>query len=211
MPRKNIFITFEGIDGAGKTTQAKLLARYLQRIGCKVLLTMEPGGEALSDMIRNIIFTSSFKICSLSELFLYEAARAQHTMDIILPALKQGSIVICDRFIDSTIAYQGYGCKIDLELIQKLNSIASYQLLPTITLYLDIVPVIGLDREVIKRKKIKSILQFYNNVRTGYLIQAKKHSKRIHIIKSTSLRQIQIEIRFIINKILKYAQIKTKI
>ncbi|MDR0915336.1 MAG: dTMP kinase [Endomicrobium sp.] len=202
---KNIFITFEGGEGAGKTTQAILLTRYLKRIGYQVIFTREPGGETLSNLIRNIVLNKSLKICALSELLLYEAARAQHTKDIILPALKAKQIVICDRFIDSTIAYQGYGRGTNLKLINQLNKITSYRLKPTITIYLDIVPSIGLNRGIKQLHKDRienSSIQFHNKVRNGYLIQAKKYSSRIFFIKANNLRKTQMLIRLMIKKLI---------
>jgi dTMP kinase len=202
---KNIFITFEGGEGAGKTTHALLLTRYLKRIGYKVMFTREPGGEILSDLIRKIVLNTSLNICALSELLLYEAARAQHTKDIILPALKNKKIVVCDRFIDSTIAYQGYGRGTNLKLINKLNLIASYKLIPTITIYLDILPTIGLNRGIKQSYKDRietSSIKFHNKVRHGYLMQVKRYSKRILFIKANNLRKTQMLIRFKINKLL---------
>jgi dTMP kinase len=203
--KKNFFITFEGGEGAGKTTQALLLTRYLKRNGYKVILTREPGGEVLSNLIRNIVLNTSLNICALSELLLYEAARAQHTKDIILPALQTRKVVICDRFIDSTIAYQGYGRGTNLQLINQLNTLTSYSLIPNITIYLDVLPQIGLNRGTKKLYKDRietSSIQFHNNVRNGYLMQAKKNPNRILFIKEDKLRKMQVLIRLAIKRLL---------
>lgn len=191
--KKNIFITIEGGEGSGKTTQSQLLSEYLKKKGFEVLLTREPGGSVLAENIRNIILDPRSDIVPLSELFLFEAARAQHIKKLIYPALKMGKVVVCDRFIDATVAYQGYGRKLNLELINKLNLIASVGLKPVLTLYLDVLPFNGLSRakklngeaygydgDRIERKSVR----FHEDVRTGYLEQAKKYSKRIKIVKT---------------------------
>ena len=108
-----LFITIEGGEGSGKTTHSLLLREYLKNKGFSVILTREPGGTVLAESIRKVILEPDSNLSPLSELLLYEAARAQHIQEIILPALKSGKIVICDRFIDATVAYQGYGRKLD--------------------------------------------------------------------------------------------------
>ncbi|MDR3330835.1 MAG: dTMP kinase [Endomicrobium sp.] len=188
-----LFITVEGGEGSGKTTQALLLKEYFEQKGCEVLLTREPGGTVLAESIRGILLNPNSKVVPLSELFLYEAARAQHMEEFIFPALKMGKIVICDRFTDATVAYQGYGRKLSLLLINKLNSLASFGLIPTLTIYLDIAPVKGLDKakEVDKEsygetgdRIERESLKFHSDVRRGYLIQAKTYPKRIKVIKT---------------------------
>ncbi|MCL2335401.1 MAG: dTMP kinase, partial [Endomicrobia bacterium] len=121
MKKKSLFITIEGGEGSGKTTQSLLIKEYLENKGFKTLLTREPGGTALAEAIRKILLEPESNLVPLSELLLYEAARAQHIEEIILPALKAGKAVICDRFTDATVAYQGFGRKIDVALINKLN------------------------------------------------------------------------------------------
>jgi dTMP kinase len=192
--KKNIFITIEGGEGSGKTTQSLLLKEYLEQKGYKVLLTREPGGTILAEIIRRILLKPSLHLVPLSELFLYEAARAQHVVEFILPALEIGKVVICDRFIDATVAYQGYGRKLSLQLINKLNFVASFGLMPILTIYLDIVPSRGLDRAKIFDKEFygefggdrieRESIKFHSNVRKGYLDQLKKYPKRIKIIKT---------------------------
>jgi len=193
MDKKPLFITIEGGEGSGKTTQSLLLKEYLENKGFETLLTREPGGTALAEAIRKILLDPDSKLVSLSELLLYEAARAQHIEEIILPALKSGKAVICDRFTDATVAYQGFGRKIDVALINKLNAIASYGLKPALTLYMDINPELGLNKaknldkesygksgDRIERESVK----FHKDVRKGYLFQAKKEPKRIKVIKT---------------------------
>ncbi len=144
--RRGLFIVFEGPDRSGKTTQINLLAKYLKRKKQKFLLTREPGGCQLSEKIREILLDPENSITPMAELLLYEAARAQHTAERILPALKKRKIVISDRFFLATLAYQGYGRKIDLDQVRKLNSIAALGIKPDIT-FLFIMP----DSEFYKR------------------------------------------------------------
>ncbi|MDR1941726.1 MAG: dTMP kinase [Endomicrobium sp.] len=190
---KPLFITFEGGEGSGKTSNCLLLKEYLENKGFKVFLTREPGGASLAETVRKILLDPNSKLTPLSELFLYEAARAQHIKEIIEPALKSGAIVICDRFTDATVAYQGYARGINTGLIGKLNKAASFGLDPALTIYLDVKPEIGLG----KAKKLNKesygkngdriemeSLQFHKNVRKGYLAQAKKYPQRIKVIKT---------------------------
>lgn len=131
--KKGIFIVFEGPDRSGKTTQINLLAKYLKNRNIKFTLTREPGGCGLSEKIRELLLNPGNKISPMAELLLYEAARAQHTAEKILPALKRGEAVISDRFFLATLAYQGYGRNIDLKTVRRLNSIAALGLEPDIT------------------------------------------------------------------------------
>lgn len=188
--KKGFFITVEGCEGCGKSTQSKLLKQYLQDKGFTVILTREPGGNIVAEKIRDILLNPSFKITSLCELFLYEASRIQHLNDIIKPNLQKGNIVICDRFTDSTIAYQGFGRKIDIKTIEKLNTIATGNIKPDLTFYLDIIPKTGIERAKIKKdfadgdRIERETLKFHNNVRKGFLTLAKKYPNRIKKIKT---------------------------
>jgi len=148
--KKGIFIVIEGPDRSGKTTQANLLKKWLEKRNKKVILTREPGGTKLSEEIRKILLNPDNNISSLTELFLYEAARAQHVHEKILPAIKSGKIVICDRFTMATEAYQGYGRGLDLKKIKKLNDIATQGLKPDLTIVM-LMP----DSEFKKRQKTK--------------------------------------------------------
>jgi dTMP kinase len=141
------FVTFEGVEGCGKTTQVKLLSKFLTARGHHTLLTREPGGCSLADKIRSILLDAETRALSaLAELYLYAAARAQHVSEIIAPALEAGQIVLCDRFCDSTVAYQGYGRGIDLSIIDSLNFQACQGVLPNLTVLLDCDPRVGLER-----------------------------------------------------------------
>jgi len=172
------FITFEGIEGCGKTTQIKLLGEHLESLGYSVVLTREPGGCSIADKIRSILLDADNKgMCPLTELFLYAAARAQHVTDVILPALKTGSIVLCDRFTDATIAYQSAGRGLDRNTVDTLNLLACQSLRPDLTVLIDCDAAIGLGRA---RSRIESnagpreerfeleALEFHQLVRDGY-------------------------------------------
>lgn len=205
--KKHLFITIEGGEGSGKTTHSLLLKEHLERKGYEVLLTREPGSTNCSEALRRILLDPDLNIIPLSELFLYEAARAQHVKELIFPALKDGKVVICDRFTDSTVAYQGYGRKLNLRLIDKLNSAASFGLTPFLTIYLDIAPSEGLNKIKKLNKEIDRIerepVDFHNSVRIGYLNQAKKYPKRIKIVKTQETPEnTQILIRRIIDVVL---------
>src|SRR5262252_8658466 len=141
------FITLEGVDGSGKTTQLRLLEGALRGQGVDCLSTFEPGGTTLGRQIRQALLrVSDQKVEPLAELLLFAAARAQHVSELISPALESGQVVLCDRFIDATIAYQGYGRGIDLELINRLNQLATGGLKPDLTVVLDIPVATGLER-----------------------------------------------------------------
>ncbi len=179
MKHKGFFITLEGVEGAGKTTQIHRLAAAL---GENVLVTREPGGTPLSEQIRDIFLTPSTMSAS-TELLLIAAARAQHVTERILPALNAGQIVICDRFSDATIAYQGYRKGIDLQLIEQVNHIATRGLTPDITFLLDLPPDIGLQRkrdseEPLTRLELETLAS-HEKVRKGYLAVAESEPQRV--------------------------------
>jgi dTMP kinase len=186
-------ITCEGIEGSGKSTQILHLAAHLRDQGREVVVTREPGGCPIADAIRRILLDpSNQKLGATAELLLYAAARAQHVEEVIRPALAQGAIVLCDRFIDATIAYQGFGRGLDLALIQQLNQVASAGVLPDLTLLFDLPVAIGLGRALARnavamenegRFEAES-LAFHQRVRDGYL-QGASQEKRFTIIDAT--------------------------
>ena len=185
-----MFITFEGTEGSGKTTQINHLANKLSDACYSVQNTREPGGSNIGDQIREILLsTANEKLSATSELLLYAASRAQHVREIIVPALKNGKIVISDRFSDATVAYQGYGRNLDLVLINHLNQIATDGLAPDITFLLNLPVEIGLQRASISRGKLDRIeresLEFHERVQNGYLSIAKEDTNRIKIIDAT--------------------------
>jgi dTMP kinase len=183
------FITFEGIDFCGKTTQAKRLASYLKKKGHDVVLIREPGGERISEKIRKILLSEKNKeMTHTTELLLYLASRAQLTERIILPSLKQKKTVICDRYSDSTLAYQGYGRGLNKNMIRNLNRVASSGLSPDLTILLDVPIEISLKRKAKEKKNKggdrleKEKFEFHQRIRDGYLKIAQKNKKRIKII-----------------------------
>lgn len=182
MAQSGTFITFEGVEGSGKTTQAERLATAL---GPDVVLTREPGGTPIAERIRDIFLTSD-GITTLTELLLLAAARAQHVDERIRPALEAHKIVICDRFIDATVAYQGYRGGIDLQLIHQLNRVATGGLTPDITFILDLPPEIGLQRqqrgETHRDRLDREPLEQHRKVREGYLSAAKADPDRVKLI-----------------------------
>jgi dTMP kinase len=187
----SIFITFEGIEGCGKTTQIRLLAESLQARGLRVLATREPGGCPIADAIRGILLDSANSgMAPKTELLLYAAARAQHVYEVISPALREGKAVLCDRFTDATLAYQGYGRSLDRELIDRLNRLAAGDVVPDLTLLLDFPPEEGLRRARLRNESLPEInedrfeqesLDFHRRVRAGYL-DAAAREERFRII-----------------------------
>lgn len=184
----SLFITFEGSEGCGKSTQARALWRKLARMGIPAVLTHEPGGTALGNQLRRILKRERpDKISPLAELLLFAACRIQLVVEVIRPSLKQGKVVICDRFADSTIVYQGYGRGLDLETIKKVNELATQGIEPDLTILLDIPTRAGLDRKGSKtndRFETENIT-FHNKVRHGYLKLAAKQPQRWLVIDAT--------------------------
>ena len=188
-----LFITFEGIEGCGKTTQIYLLKDFLEQRGYSVVTTREPGGTQIGDSIRKILLDPrNANIDSRTELLLYQASRAQHIKDVIRPALKRGCIVLCDRFTDATSAYQGYAQGIDKDLIESLNQFATENLTPDFTVLIDCPAEIGLkrakDREGTVNQRVsedrfeKKNIAFHQMVRLGYLQIAERNSNRIYTV-----------------------------
>ncbi|MCM1001518.1 MAG: dTMP kinase [Wolbachia endosymbiont of Melophagus ovinus] len=176
-----MFITFEGIDGSGKTTQSELLASHFKQIRGEnnVILTREPGGTDFAEKVRRVLLKDN--IDPISELLLLASMRYEHVKKLILPALKEGKIVICDRFIDSTIAYQGYGLGVDLGLIGNLHKLVKIRR-PDITFILDIDVQVGLSRAKDKNKYEEMDINFYNKVRKGFQEIALEEPDRCNII-----------------------------
>lgn len=209
------FITFEGIEGSGKTTQINLLKEYLVKKNYRVEITREPGGTSIGEQIRRILLDNNNKnISGETELLLSLADRVQHLQGVILPALKEDKIVLCDRFSDSTLAYQGYGRKIDLGLIENLHQIVLGEIKPDLTILLDIdiseglkrAETRNLQREESEREERfeKEKLEFHQRVRNGYLELAKKNRERIKIIDGKRDREdIQKQVRSYTEEILR--------
>ena len=180
-------ITFEGGEGCGKSTQARLLYQKLQQYNIPSLLTQEPGGTPLGNKIRSVLKVKrDFTISPLSELFLFAACRSQLIQDVIGPALDAGRVVVCDRFCDSTTVYQGFGRGLDLSLIDSVNTSATGGLKPDITILLDVLPEQGLQRKrKIQQDRFDSEqLSFHRKIREGYLNLAAKEPGRWLILQS---------------------------
>jgi dTMP kinase len=188
----SLFITFEGVEGSGKTTQIQRLKKYLSQKGIPCKVTREPGGCPISEKVRKILLNPDHcEMVPMSELLLYEAARAQHVKEVIKPFLKKGGVVLCDRFNDATIAYQGYGRKIDLKWVERLNHLSSQGIRPDVTFLLDCPSDVGLKRALQRNRALKQEreerfereeIQFHQRVRKGYLAIAKKEPRRVKVI-----------------------------
>ncbi|MDP2921762.1 MAG: dTMP kinase [Candidatus Omnitrophota bacterium] len=204
MLRRGLFITFEGPEGSGKTTHSRLLCDFLKKEGYKVLHTREPGGTLISEKIRKILLDPKNKEMDVAcEMLLYMAARAQIVKEKILPSLKKGKIVVCDRFTDATLAYQGYAGGMKLEVINSIASIVTKGLKPDITFLLDIDAKAGLLRAGKSKDRMerKSIL-YHNKVRNGYLDIAGKEPGRVKVISATGkIEETQERIRKAVLKI----------
>lgn len=194
--RKGLFITFEGADGCGKTTQMKLLAEYLEKHGKEVLLTREPGGKGLGEKVREILLNYDGEVSDRCESFLFLADRAQNIDIIINPAVNAGKIVLCDRHTDSTVAYQGYGRGLDIERINMLNELATNGKKPDLTLVFDIDVETSMKRVGNEKDRMESAgKEFHNRVRYGYLELAKQEPDRIKVIDATrSIEEIHKEV-----------------
>jgi dTMP kinase len=182
------FISFEGIEGSGKSTQVKLLADYLKSKGHNVLTTEEPGGTKIGLKIRAMLLAPENHMDSLTELLLYNSSRAQHVREVIYPALIQNTVVITDRFLDSTIAYQGYARGIDLAIINTLNEIVTSDLKPFVTFLLDMDVEEGLRRNRGAQKEDRlelETIEFHERVRKGYLQIAAEEPNRLKVIDAS--------------------------
>lgn len=182
-----MFITLEGPDGSGKTTQAHLLVEWLRDQGQDALLTREPGGSDIGDQIREILHDSAnVALTARSEFLLYSASRAQHVSQLILPSLAAGKIVISDRFADSSLAYQGYGRGLNLEMLKAVTAFATQGIKPDLTLYFDIAAGEGLQRRLLSgevwNRMDAEALAFHRRVRSGYLELASAEPERWEVI-----------------------------
>ena len=202
MKRKGMFITFEGGEGCGKTTHAKKLKSYLENEGFKVVLTREPGGTAFGKKVRKTLLSRGTVLTANAELLLFAADRAQHMEEVILPSIKAGKIVICDRFIDSTVAYQTGGRGLPEDMVRYLNFISSRGILPDLTILLDVAPEIGIKRaakEEVRDRFEREDLGFHRKVREAYLKIAGQDPKRVKLVDASApLAKVGSDIRLII-------------
>jgi dTMP kinase len=208
--KQGVLITFEGIEGCGKSTQAKRLARTLRRLGISLVTTMEPGGTKIGRKMRQVLLDSKNKaLTPLAELMLYAADRAQHVEEIVKPALRAGRWVICDRFSDATVVYQGMARGQDRKLIERLNNVVTDGIRPHLTFLLDCPVEVGLGRALGRNMKgqdrfEREALSFHRRVRKGYLELARKDRKRFVILDATRNRkEIEMEILRSVGHVLK--------
>ena len=199
---KGLFITFEGGDGCGKTTQINLLDEYLRSKGYQTLLTREPGSKGLGIKLREILLNYDGDVSPRAESFLFLADRAQHVDCIIKPALENGVIVLSDRHTDSTVAYQGYGRGLDLEQIHNLNSIATNGLKPDLTIVLDVDVETSQKRVGAEKDRMESAgIEFFERVRKGFLEIAKQEPERVKVVDSTqTIEEIHKQILELVGK-----------
>ena len=180
-----MFVSIEGIDGCGKTTQIKLLAEYLSQLGVEFTIVREPGGTRAGEEIRQILLHKDFLLCAESELLLFLAARAQIVREVVRPALESGRLVIADRFMDSSVAYQGVGRNLGQKVVKFMNSFVVGNTVPDITLYIDVPADVAMSR-MRKEKKNDKIevesLEFFERVRKGYERLMVENSKRFVLI-----------------------------
>lgn len=200
---KGLFITFEGIDGCGKSTQLNLLAEHLKSNGTDVVITREPGAKGLGEKLREILLNYDGEVSSNCEAFLFLADRAQHIDTIVKPAIEAGKVVLCDRHTDSTIAYQGYGRGVDLEQIKMLNKLATSGFSPDLTFIFDLDIETAFARVGKTQDRMESAgLDFFERVRKGYLEIAKQEPDRVKVINSKdSIEDIFKQVKNVVERL----------
>ncbi len=184
---KAMFITFEGPEGSGKSTVLSAVQKKLKDKSIDVMATREPGGIRISEQIRNVILdVHNTEMDARTEALLYAASRRQHLMEKIWPALEQGKVVLCDRFIDSSLAYQGYGRKLGTDKIMEINEFAIESRMPDLTIFIDLPPSVGLDRVFDNHRNVDRLdlesLDFHERVYVGYKELIKKYPDRIKVV-----------------------------
>ncbi|MBN1180129.1 MAG: dTMP kinase [Anaerolineae bacterium] len=200
----SLFVTFEGPDGSGKTTQAHLLADVLRQQGYAVVSTREPGGSPIGDQIRAVLHDcANTDMTPRAEFLLYSASRAQLVDQVIRPALAEGKVVLCDRFYDSSLAYQGYGRQLDLPALREITRFATGGLVPDLTLYLDLPPDQGLERRLLGsgewNRLDQEALAFHQRVRAGYLALSEMEPTRWCIIDGNrAVETVQAEVQAVV-------------
>lgn len=193
-----LFITFEGPDGAGKSTQAHQLARYLRAEGIPHILTREPGGTVISDHIRTLVLNPSHReMANETEALLYAASRAQHVREKVIPALEVGDVVLCDRFVDASVAYQGYGLGLDVEQVKAINRFATGGLVPDRSYFIDLSPETGRKRMLDRRKGEQAELDrieqkqlaYHERVRTAFQTLYRENRERVCLLNGEEERE----------------------
>ena len=206
--KRGLFITVEGTDGSGKTTQIGFMNDYFKGAGHEVLLTREPGGTRISEKVRSIILEPDHtEMGNITEFLLYSAARAQLVHEVIRPSLEKGMIVVCDRYVDSSYAYQGYGRGLDLKVLESISEIAIGGLIPDMTFFFDLDPETALNRRfasTLSDRIENERLEFHKRVYSGYLRLVDKYPERIRRIDAgKSADSIWAEVRGILDTMLK--------
>jgi dTMP kinase len=202
------FITFEGPDGAGKTTHIRLLADYLLEHGYQPLVTREPGGTLLGDEIRSLVLGSqAYQTAPMAELLLLTAARAQHISEVLRPQLAGQRLVLCDRYIDSSLAYQGVALGLGWDVVQQVNDLAVGGLWPDLTILLDVPPDVAYQRSSLQRSRPDRIesrgLDYYRQVCAGYQLVAKRFPQRVYTIDATRpVAVVQEDVRVLTRRFL---------
>ncbi len=212
LKRRGIFITLEGIDGTGKSTQLRLLVRHLRGCGYRVVATREPGGTRVGEQVRGILLASrTGKLAPLAELALMYAARAQHLEEVVRPALARGAVVVSDRFNDASFAYQGYGRKLGLAAVSAFDQVVCGTTQPDLTIVLDLSPRVSLQRAQGREARRNSVrgrfeaegLRFHERVRTGYLAIARHEPRRVKVVRADRpVAAVQGEIRKLVGELL---------
>lgn len=212
MKRCGLFITLEGIDGTGKSTQARLLVRHLRQLGYAVRSTREPGGTRVGERIRTILLGSATaRLAPLAELALVYAARAQHLDEVVRPSLVRGQLVVSDRYNDASLAYQGYGRQLGVETVRAFDRIVCGETQPDLTILLDLGPRTSLARARGRERRSKSrqgrfesqSLRFHERVRAGYLAVARQDSQRVKVVRADRpVSEVQADIRSLVEKFL---------
>ena len=201
---KGLFITFEGADGCGKTTQINLLNEYLKNKNFETILTLEPGGSDIGKNLRQILLHHDGFVSKRAELFMYLADRAQHVDAVVIKNVEEGKIVLCDRHIDSLVAYQGYARGGDIEKINFLNDIATNGYKPNLTFLFDVDSTVAQTRVGNVKDRLEAEgLEFHKKVRFGYLELAKKYPDRIKVIDANqTIEEVFAQVKKVIDEIL---------
>lgn len=202
-----MLITFEGIEGSGKTTQIELLGNYLTGKGYSVVQTREPGGTGFAEALREVLLKKGLEVDPLSELLVFMAMRAQHVEEVIMPALQDGKVVLCDRFVDATYAYQGYGRKIDLGVIETLNRLVTKGIRPNLTILLNVTAERGLKRKAASSPMDRieeEDITFHQRIKKAYEKLAKEDPKRFFVVDgSLRVEAIHEIVRVKVSNVLK--------
>ena len=206
--QKGLFITFEGADGSGKTTQLNNIKSFLEQKGFDVVITREPGALEIGQKIRNILLHHDGIVADRCEMFLFLADRAQHVETFIKPAIEDGKIVLCDRHTDSTIAYQGYGRGQNITLLKELNEIAVNSIKPDLTLVFDVLTEVAQERVGSEKDRMESAgIEFHKKVRNGYLELQKQEPDRIKLINANNpIEEVFEDTKKIVDKLLQEKQ-----